>query len=116
MFRSMSDSENETRRPRMSEAARYQIRVRGHVDAAAARRLRGLMKRVAKMLRNHREQILNWFRARGQISAAAAEGLNGKAKVTTRRSYGFRGLRTASVALYHTLGELPEPEFTHRFC
>jgi len=74
------------------------------------------MKRVARMLRNHREQILNWFRARGQISAAAVEGLNGKAKVTTIRSYGFRGLGTASVALYHTLGELPEPEFTHRFC
>jgi len=74
------------------------------------------MKRVAKMLRNHREQILNWFRARGQISAAAVEGLNGKAKVTTRRSYGFRGLKTASVALYHTLGELPVPEVTHRFC
>jgi len=74
------------------------------------------MKRVARMLRNHREQILNWFRAKGQISAAAVEGLNGKAKVTTRKSYGFRGLRTASVALYHRLGELPEPEFTHRFC
>ncbi len=52
----------------------------------------------------------------GPISAAAVEGLNGKAKVTTRKSYGFRGLRTASVALYHRLGELPEPEFTHRFC
>ncbi len=74
------------------------------------------MKRVARMLRSHRELILNWFRARGQISAAAVEGLNGKAKVTTRRSYGFRGLKTASVALYHTLGELPEPELTHRFC
>lgn len=59
---------------------------------------------------------LNWFRAKGEISAATVEGLNGKAKVTTRRAYGFRGFQTASVALYHTLGELPEPEFTHRFC
>lgn len=74
------------------------------------------MKRVAKMLRNHRDLILNWFRAKGEISAATVEGLNGKAKVTTRRAYGFRGFQTASVALYHTLGELPEPEFTHRFC
>lgn len=74
------------------------------------------MKRVARMLRNHRPLILNWFRARGQISAGAVEGLNGKAKVTTRRSYGFRSLRTASVALYHTLGDLPERESTHRFC
>lgn len=74
------------------------------------------MKRVARMLRNHRELLLNWFRAKGSISAGAVEGLNGKAKVTTRRSYGFRGLKTASVALYHALGDLPEPEFTHRFC
>lgn len=74
------------------------------------------MKRVARMLRNHRELLLNWFRAKGSISAGAVEGLNGKAKVTTRRSYGFRGLKTASVALYHALGDLPEPGFTHRFC
>ncbi len=74
------------------------------------------MKKVAKMLRNHRELILNWFRAKGSLSSAAVEGMNGKAKVTTRRSYGFRGFRKASVALYHTLGDLPEPELTHRFC
>jgi transposase len=74
------------------------------------------MKRVARMLRNHRPLLLNWFRARGQISAGAVEGLNGKAKVTTRRSYGFRSFRTASVALYHTLGDLPERPSTHRFC
>ncbi len=74
------------------------------------------MKTVAKMLRRHRELILNWFRAKGLVSTGAVEGLNGKAKVTTRRSYGFRGFRKASVALYHTLGDLPEPEVTHRFC
>lgn len=44
------------------------------------------------------------------------EGLNGMAEVTPRRSYEFHRIRTASVALYHTLGELPEPEFDHRFC
>jgi len=38
----MSESKHERPRPQMSESARYQIRVRGHVDAAAARRLRGL--------------------------------------------------------------------------
>jgi transposase len=74
------------------------------------------MKRVARMLRNHRDLILNWFVAKGAVSAGAVEGLNGKAKVTTRRSYGFRGFRTASVALYHTMGQLPEPAVTHRFC
>lgn len=74
------------------------------------------MKTVAKMLRNHRELILNWFVAKGSVSAGAVEGMNGKAKVTTRRSYGFRGFNKASVALYHTLGDLPVPEVTHRFC
>ena len=33
------------------------------------------MKKVAWMLRSHRELILNWFRARGQLPAGAVEGL-----------------------------------------
>lgn len=74
------------------------------------------MKKVARMLRNHRELILNWFRARKAISAATVEGFNNKAKLTTRMAYGFRSLRTAEIALYHALGKLPEPAFTHRFC
>ena len=74
------------------------------------------MKRVARMLRRHRELLLNWFRARGTISAAAVEGLNNKLKVTTRKAYGFRTFRALEIALYHTLGDLPEPKVTHRFC
>ena len=74
------------------------------------------MKRVARMLRNHRELILNWFHAKGAVSAGSVEGMNGKAKVTTRRSYGFRTVKAAEIALYHTLGHLPEPELTYRFC
>lgn len=74
------------------------------------------MKKVARMLRNHRGLILNWFRAKGAVSAGSVEGLNGKAKVTTRRAYGFRTFRGAEIALYHTLGKLPEPEFAHTFC
>lgn len=74
------------------------------------------MKRVARMLRHHRALLLNWFRARGDISAAAVEGLNNKLKVTTRKAYGFRTFRALEIALYHSLGHLPEPNFTHRFC
>jgi hypothetical protein len=40
----------------------------------------------------------------------------GKAKLTTRKAYGFRSYRCVEIALYHTLGQLPEPEATHRFC
>jgi transposase len=74
------------------------------------------MKKVARMLRRHRSLILNWVRARGQISAGVVEGLNAKAKLTTRRAYGFRSYRCLEIALYHTLGHLPEPVFTHEFC
>ena len=44
-----------------------------------------------------------------------AQGLNNKAKVTMRRSYGFRTFRILELALYHSLGKLPEPELTHEF-
>ncbi len=74
------------------------------------------MKRVARMLRRHEPLLLNWFRAKGQLSSGAVEGLNNKIRVVTRRSYGFRTYRAMEVALYHNLGHLPEPEFTHRFC
>lgn len=74
------------------------------------------MKKVARMLRSHRELLLNWFRARKTISSGAMEGFNNRLKLTTRKSYGFRTFRAAEIALYHTLGALPEPEWTHRFC
>jgi transposase len=68
------------------------------------------------MLRRHRPLILNWFRAKGAISAAATEGLNNKLKLALRKSYGFRGFKVAETDLYHTLGHLPEPDFTLKFC
>ena len=48
------------------------------------------MKEVARMLRAHRALILNWFRAKGRISSGMVEGFNGKARVITKRAYGFR--------------------------
>ena len=74
------------------------------------------MKKVARMLRSHEDLIFNWFRAKGEISAGTVEGLNNKTRVVTRRSYGFRTYNAMEIALYHTLGRLPEPESTHRFC
>ena len=74
------------------------------------------MKKMARMLRSHRELLLNWFRAKKTISSGVIEGLNNKLKLTTRKSYGFRTFRAAEIMLYHTLGNLPEPECTHRFC
>jgi hypothetical protein len=40
---------------------------------------------------------------------------NNKAKVTMRKSYGFRTYHVLELALYHSLGKLPEPESTHDF-
>lgn len=73
------------------------------------------MKKVAGMLRRHRELILNWFRAKRAISAGVVEGFNNKARCTTKRAYGFRTFQAIETALYHTLGDLPEPQFAHRF-
>ena len=74
------------------------------------------MKKVARMLRTHEELVLNWFKAKGEISSGPVEGLNNKIRVVTRRAYGFRTYEAMETALYHTLGRLPEPESTHRFC
>jgi len=73
------------------------------------------MKKIARSLRQHRELILNYFRAHKMLSSGVVEGLNNKAKVTMRKSYGFRTYRVLELALYHSLGKLPEPELTHDF-
>jgi hypothetical protein len=62
-----------------------------------------------------KELLLNYFRAQKEYSSGVVEGLNNKVRVVTRRSYGFRELSTLKIALFHTLGRLPEPELTHRF-
>jgi len=74
------------------------------------------MKKVAQMLRTHRELLLNWFRAKSLVALGAVEGLNNKAKVTSRKAYGFKSFDVMKIALYHTLGDLPEPKANHKFC
>ena len=73
------------------------------------------MKKIARSLRDHRELILNYFRAQKLLSSGIVEGLNNKAKVTMRKAYGFRTFRMLELALYHVLGKLPEPKLTHTF-
>jgi transposase len=74
------------------------------------------MKKIARTIRTHRSLIFNWFRARGLVSSGAVEGLNNKVKLVTRGSYGFRSPEIAKLALLHNMGDLPEPNHTHRFC
>ena len=73
------------------------------------------LKKFARTMRSHRELLLNYFRARKEFSSGVIEGLNNKAKVTMRRSYGFRTFKMTELALYHVLGKLPEPKLTHSF-
>jgi transposase len=73
------------------------------------------MRAVARTLRAHETLLYNWFTTRKQWNSAAVEGFNNKIRVVTRRSYGFRTYKAMELALYHTLGALPEPPVTHRF-
>lgn len=74
------------------------------------------LKREARTIRRHKALILNWFKVKGAFSSGIVEGLNNKAKLTMRKSYGFREFKTIEMALYHSMGTLPEPPLTHRFC
>jgi len=73
------------------------------------------MKKVARMLRRHQSLLLNWFKAKKQFSSGIVEGFNTKAKLTTRKAYGFRTYHATEIALYHALGALPVPITTHEF-
>jgi transposase len=73
------------------------------------------IKKIAPSLRQHRELILNYFRAQKPISSGVVEGLNNKAKVTNEKIVRLSHLRVLELALYHSLGKLPEPESTHDF-
>jgi len=42
--------------------------------------------------------------------------IGARAGGSTRKAYGFRSYRCIEIALYHPLGQLPEPKVTHRFC
>jgi transposase len=74
------------------------------------------MKKVATMLRNHEDLLLNYFRAKRQYTNAMVEGLNHKARVSLARSYGHRSFEVLKLVLYHNLGDLPEPPCSHKFC
>jgi len=73
-------------------------------------------EKVRQDIAQHRELILNYFRAKKQFSSGVIEGLNNKVKVTMRKIVlRIRTFRITEIALYHGLGKLPEPEMAHRF-
>ena len=73
-------------------------------------------KKAVRSLRRHRPLILNWFIAKKQDNTAIVEGLNAMVQLRFTKAFGFRVFDAIEVALYHQLGQLPEPELAHRFC
>ena len=74
------------------------------------------IKSFVKTLRNHQPLLMNWFKAKKAFSSGVVEGLNRKINLVTRKSYGFKNYKVLEIALFHTMGSLPEPESPHRFC
>ena len=73
------------------------------------------MKKMARTLRRHQGLIANWFITKKQYSSGIVEAINANAKLTIRKAHGFRRFETLKYALFHTLGQLPLPETTHKF-
>lgn len=71
------------------------------------------IKDFVRTLRRHQPLIMNWFKAKKQYSSSIVEGLNRKINLVTIKSY--RNDDVLKIALFLTMGELPEPEFSHRF-
>lgn len=73
------------------------------------------IKKFVKTLRRHQPLMMNWFKAKKAYSSGTVEGLNPKMNLVTRKSYGFRSFDILKIALFHTMGHLPEPQSTHSF-
>ena len=59
--------------------------------------------------------ILNWFIAKKQDNTAIVEGLNAMVQLRFRKAFGFQRFDAIEEALYHQLGQLPQPELAHIF-
>ena len=73
------------------------------------------LKKFVKTMRRHEDLLMNWFEAKKAYSSGAVEGMNRKINLITRKAYGYRSYEVLKIALFHALGHLTEPEFTHRF-
>ena len=96
----------------------YPARAEAYLNAWCTRTMRSKldpMKKFVKMIRKHQPLIMNWFRAKKAYSSGSVEGLNRKINLVTRKAYGYKSLDVLEIALFHTMGKLPEPIMPHRF-
>ena len=66
-------------------------------------------KKFARTLRTHRRELLAWFAARGLFAHGATDGFNNKARITTRKAYGFRSYEHAEIACTTPSASYPSP-------
>ena len=74
------------------------------------------MKKFVRTLRNHEDLLMNYFKAGKLYNSGIVEGLNLRINLCMRKAYGYRSFELLQMSLFHTLGKLPEPKFTHKFC
>lgn len=75
----------------------------------------GPMIRVANMVKNHKSLIKNYFVAKKTYNSGIVEGINRRVNLSIRKAFGYKSLNVAQIALFHELGNLPVPKFTHKF-
>lgn len=71
------------------------------------------MRDFAWLLRNHEQNILAWHDCR--INNGAVEALNNVAKAISHRGHGFRTAKWFRLVLLLCMGDLPMPQFAHKF-
>ena len=77
------------------------------------------MTRAHEKVRRHAAQPQGsadeLFQGREALLQRHRRGLNLRINLCTRKAYGYRSFDLLKMFLYHTLGDLPEPMFTHKF-
>jgi len=94
---------------------RYEDYRQANEAGAGSSPQQSVVKKIARTVRAHRSLLLNYFKAKKQFSMGCYLELNNKAKVTMRKSCGFRIFRILELAVYHSLGKRREAELTHDF-
>lgn len=89
-----------------------------HLEKWCQRAIRSRLAPIKKFvatIRVHQPLIMNWFKAKKAYSSGIVEGMNRNVNLVTRKAFGFRSYDVLKIALFHSMGGLPEPESTHRF-
>jgi transposase len=74
------------------------------------------MKKFVRTLRNHEDLLMNYFKAGKLYNSGIVEGVNLRINLCMRKANGYRSFDLLQISLYHSLGDLPEPKSTHKFC